>query len=122
MKRVDCALLPPCRRTLQMKIRRAQYVSAIWTRATEAYPADGISPTDYGWYVKDGTLVPSWFECPAIPDKLFASDIEALEVDSNGEDMDEEIVDEQVNTSDMSDDEPWSEDSDSDEEDFEETI
>uniref|UniRef100_UPI00358F9A5D uncharacterized protein isoform X2 n=1 Tax=Myxine glutinosa TaxID=7769 RepID=UPI00358F9A5D len=73
IKRIDCALLPPSRRTLDMKIRRTQYVTALWTHAGTASPGDGLSPTDYGWSVNDNILKPTWFEGPVIPDSLFAN-------------------------------------------------
>ena len=54
-----------------MKTRRTQYVTAMWTRAVTNCPADDLSPTDYGWYVDNTLLKPTWFEGPAIPDSLF---------------------------------------------------
>ncbi|KAK3895072.1 hypothetical protein Pcinc_001168 [Petrolisthes cinctipes] len=48
IKRVDCALLPPTRQTLKMKIRRSQYVAALWRQATEASPGSGLRPSDFG--------------------------------------------------------------------------
>ena len=75
IKKIDCALLPPCRRTLAMKIRRTQYVTSIWTRAATANPSEGMMPVDYGWAVdaSDNILKPVWFEGSAIPDDLFAN-------------------------------------------------
>ena len=122
IKRIDCALLPPSRPTLEMKVRRAQYVAALWTHAVTASPGDGLSPTDYGWCVKDNLLKPTWFEGPAIPDTLFTDgsndedlEVEDMEVDDGDSDseLDEETVDGLVSTADG---EAWSEDSDSEEE------
>ncbi|ESO95158.1 hypothetical protein LOTGIDRAFT_160924 [Lottia gigantea] len=45
VKRIDCALLPPTRKTLEMKISRLQYVTVLWTLATKACPGDGLSMT-----------------------------------------------------------------------------
>ena len=122
VKRVDCALLPPSRRTLQMKVRRAQYVTILWTNAATASPGDGLSPTEYGWSVNDNLLQPIWFQGPAVPDTLFTNST-TVEVDS---DSDETIITGSEAQCDLealsldelsdSDDEPWSEDSDSDQE------
>lgn len=84
IKRVDCALLPPCRQTLEMKIHRTQYVTALWTHAMTTSPGDGLSPTDYGWSVSDNLLKPTWFKGPAIPDSLFTKGSNNIE-DMEGE-------------------------------------
>ena len=124
IKRVDCALLPPTRRTLQMKIRRAQYVTSIWTQATTASPGDGLSPTDYGWSADiNNRLEPVWFEGPATPESLFQADEDtAIEIES---DSDETIIVEgDYNMEDLSDtdDDPWSEDSDQEDSDQEDEM
>jgi len=118
IKRIDCALLPPSRRTLEMMIRRTQYVTALWTRAMTASPGDGLSPTNYGWSVSDNLLKPTWYEGPAIPDSLFMNDsnyAENMEFESDSEsDLEVETINELVSDSDG---EAWSEDSDSEKED-----
>lgn len=124
MKKLNCALLPPCRRSLQMKFRRATYIAVLWTNATKPIPVDfgGVDglPTQYGWSLDSNDhLLPTWFEGPAIPTELFGESAEredepvqdegnaSEDVDSAGDVSDEEI--------DMSDTDAWSEDSDSDE-------
>ena len=74
------------------------------------YPTDGLSPTDYGWYVDDGLLKPTWFEGPPIPDSLFTNDQEIEIVDDSNTELEVEGDDEL---------EAWSEDSDSGQEDDE---
>ena len=111
IKRIDCALLPPCRRTLHMKVLRTQYVTSIWKRAITTTPGEGISPTDYGWCLKDGLLSSVWYEGQAIPDNLFETPME-IESENNNSDADN------TENADDTDDDAWSEDSDSgDEED-----
>ena len=97
-----------------MKILRAQYVTILWRRAVTACPGDNLSPLDYGWYVNrdDDLLVPKQYEGPAIPETLFRCDNEVGVEDINESDqMDEE--DEETDILE-SDDEAWSEESDSD--------
>ena len=101
VKRVDCALLPPCQRTLDMKVQRTKYVTTLWTEARTARPAAGMLPVEYGWHMDNGILEPIWFKGPAMPDNLFEND--SSEIDN--EDETEEIYNE-------SDDEAWSDDSD----------
>ena len=129
IKRIDCALLPPSRRALEKKLQRAQYVAVLWNHADTACPDQGLSPTDYDWSIEGSLLQPTWFEGPAFPDSLFAgSDNMAMDTD-NGGDSDSTIIDETESQSseedinfdlsdfkfsDMSDEDPWSEDSDSD--------
>ncbi len=98
VKRIDCALLPPSCRTLAMKVRRTQYVAALWTRAATSTPGDGLSPTEYGWCLNDNLLTPIWYEGPAIPDNLFTSYIEDIEIMESELEVDSDV---------------WSEDSDS---------
>ena len=59
---------------IMMKIKQTQYVTPMWTRAVTEAPANGLSPTEYGWYVKNSLLKPIWFEGPATPDCLLAEE------------------------------------------------
>lgn len=77
VKKVDCAILPPCAKTVHNKLLRAHFISIIWGNAYSSEPADGLSPLDYGWKDDEGMFVPDWFQGPAMPDELFKSDIEA---------------------------------------------
>ena len=104
VKRVDCALLPPCQKTLEMKILRTKYVTTLWTEARTASPATGMVPINYGWHMDNGILEPIWFKGPTMPDNLFVND---KKLDNEAEA--EKICDE-------SDDEPWSDYSDVDDE------
>lgn len=92
VKKLDCALLPPTRRTLEMKIRRAHYVTMLWTNATTATPLIGLEPYDYGWTSDvEGRLQPSWFNGPAMPDILYKNTDNEEEASSGDEDSDEEV-------------------------------
>ena len=73
VKKVDCALLPPCLRSLEMKIRHIMYVARLWMCAWRAFPGENLSPADYGWALEENVAVRVWFEGPAIPDKLFTA-------------------------------------------------
>lgn len=108
-----------------MKIRRSQYVAALWSQANEASPGSGLRPTDYGWNFKDNILQPAWFEGPAVPSSLFKTpdDADSMEGESDGDETiitgSDDMESDQENPDELieSEDEPWSEDSDSDEED-----
>lgn len=72
-----------------------------------AFPCENFSPTDYGWAVEDNALVPVWFEGPAIPVKAGQSTGEEDDLEKNdNEDEPEDLMND-------SDEEAWSEDSDS---------
>ena len=47
IKKINCASLPPCTKTLLNHIKRAQYVARTW-KADETNPTGEASPTDYG--------------------------------------------------------------------------
>lgn len=128
IKKIDCALLPPCRRSLEKKLQRAHYVAVLQCNANTTSPDQGQSPADYGWSVKDDLLQPLWFDGPATPSAQFSNGTEEEHHDSGSEsddtviqspydleESDRETDDQNELMSDfeLSDDEPWSEDSDS---------
>ena len=122
VKKIDSALLPPSQRTMEMKLLRARYVTILWSHASTSCPGEGLSPIDYGWSETDGVLQPIWFQGPETPNNLFGRDGEEKVTDSDdetiilGDTLDFEPDDELIG----SDDEPWSDDSDSNAEEEEE--
>ncbi|KAG1670545.1 hypothetical protein GQR58_016805 [Nymphon striatum] len=106
IKKFDCALLPPCTKTLQNKIRRAHYVSITWGNAEASTPTDGLDPEKYGWKMENGCLVPDWFDGPVIPADLF-HDKEDTDVDTG----DQQAVDDAEYDDGSSTDSEWSDDS-----------
>ena len=71
VKKIDCALLPPCKRSLCVKLRRSKYVTILWKHASSAAPGHHSTPSDYGWIIRNEVLQPHWFDGPAIPRNLF---------------------------------------------------
>ena len=49
MKKINSASLPPCHKSLEKHIQRAQYVAKIWRRCNESDPTDGLEPVNNGW-------------------------------------------------------------------------
>ena len=98
-----------------MKIRRTKYVTALWTRAVTEAPTNGFSPTDYGWYVDNSLLKPTWFEGLATPDCLFAE--HSADGNELNEDDSDAVWESEEDLEMVADEEAWSEDSDSEEED-----
>ena len=71
-----------------------------------AFPGNGLSPCDYGWYINGDILMPVWFEGPAIPDSFFTEDnMDKDLVKTSDDDCEEKLTDS---------DDPWSDDSDMD--------
>ena len=84
IRKVNCAMLPPCRSTLLQKIKRAVYISRVWKNADLANPAEGLKPDEFGWKKEVDHYQPDWFEGPSLPTKLnhvseHDADIEAQE-------------------------------------------
>ena len=84
------SLLPPCRVVLRLHIRRANFVAAIWKRATEAI-IDVPPVTTSGWR-EDGLIhwigeaFPSEIEDILLDDEFDAQDYECGgECESEGE-------------------------------------
>ena len=72
IKKVDCALLPPCGEVLWQKTRRAQYLAIIWGNAESLTPGHDLDPLLYGWKKNsDGSLSPNWFTGADVPGNLF---------------------------------------------------
>ena len=110
LKKVDCALLPPCSKTVHNKMLRAQYVSIVWGNAESAYPESGLNPCDYGWNIKNGSYIPVWFSGPAEPNNLFEDEEPESHEAENDTDGDvEEYEDAENSGSELE----WSDDSES---------
>ena len=70
LKKVNCSMLPPCRRSLQKKIMRATMISKAWGKADTANPSQDLKPEDFGWE-KDGDIFrPVRFDGPSLPPSL----------------------------------------------------
>ena len=68
VKKVNCASLPPCARSLNKHIQRANYVSMMWHNSDKAQPTF-CSPVEFGWQEDEfGRYQPHWFEGPSVPD------------------------------------------------------
>lgn len=74
VKKVDCALLPPCSKTVDKKLQRAHLISMIWGNADSAHPGEGLDPQNFGWKEIDGCYAPEWFSGPPMPGDLFQED------------------------------------------------
>ena len=71
LKKINCASLPPCAKTLENHIRRAQYVARIWKRADQVDPTGGASPADFGWKLtEENYFEPDWFPGSSVPESL----------------------------------------------------
>jgi len=112
VKKVDCALLPPCAKTLRNKTRRAHFISIVWGNADSAHPGEGLDPLNYGWKDKNGDYAPDWFSGPALPDYLF-QERELLDEDPVDQ---PDLATEFNDADDFNSDLAWSEDSDSESE------
>ncbi|KAJ8031889.1 hypothetical protein HOLleu_25241 [Holothuria leucospilota] len=111
VRKVDCALLPPCANTVHNKLRRAHFISILWGSADSPHPGHGLDPLNFGWKEKNGFYVPEWFVGPALPDNLFQ---EEEQEDGSVEDLQCNIPDAATvfeDAKDSSFEPPWSDDS-----------
>ena len=81
---VDLSLLPPCRSSLKMHIRRANYQCLIWCKADQATP-DIPPPDGHGWYQENGKLAYQWTDGDIMPKELVDVLIEELPDDEDEE-------------------------------------
>ena len=82
VRKINCASLPPCQKTLEQHILRANYISILWTRAGTRDPTDGIHPLSYGWVNNNGHFLPLWFEGNALPTSLTTCEMESVDNES----------------------------------------
>lgn len=110
VKKVDCALLPPCAKTVHKKLQRAHFISVLWGNADLPHPGNGLDPLQYGWKDKNGCYTPDWFSGPSIPDDLFEEGSDDSVEDQSGQ-PDEAIAFD--NADDSNSELAWSDDSES---------
>ena len=85
INKVNCSMLPPCRKCLMKKIDRAVMIARIWGNANLAQPAEGLNPEDYGWEIVNGAYRPVWYDGPPLP--------ESFHEEEDNEDTEEEYND-----------------------------
>ena len=56
IKGINPSSMPPCHQVLMNKIKRANYVAALWKRATKQTPST-FSPNGNGWELKDDHII-----------------------------------------------------------------
>ena len=79
--------LPPCRPVLVSKIRRANYVTAVWKGSTSYNPrAAAGQPECHGWVLAENTYFVQWFEGEQLPRDM----CQILSIDSVSEAVEEE--------------------------------
>ena len=67
---VDISLLPPCRESLRMHIRRANYQTLIWKKADDPTPSIP-GPDGHGWTIdNNGQLEICWLAGNPMPQEL----------------------------------------------------
>lgn len=118
-KKINCASLPPCQKTLHQHVARAHYISLIWSRAHTPMPAEGLHPLDYGWKEgSGGQYIPNWYDGAPLPDSMSEEQESGLDdvMEDNHSDAETEIYDVDEDQ-DMVEHNLWSSDSDTDYED-----
>lgn len=135
VKKINCATLPPCAKVLSKHIQRASYVAFTWSNAHQMDPTMGLSPLNNGWVQLDGQFpVPEWFDGDCLPTTIRPSKNnieEMIDVDNDTDedvynadtDIEDEDTEERVGHArksqtvrDVEDDKPWSDDSESEDE------
>ena len=69
VKGISPSSLPPCQIVLINKIKRANFVAAIWKNAVlRRHP--GWKPEDHGWKKSGNSLIIMWFEGDQVPQSV----------------------------------------------------
>ena len=98
IKKINCASLPPCAKSMGNHIKRAHFIAMIWKRADQMDPTNRMRPVDYGWRELQNGLEPDWFPGHPVPESLTQP-------------LDREEVAGSVSPEDEDSDSPWSDDS-----------
>lgn len=82
---IDLSLLPPCRSSLIMHIKRTNYQALIWKQAHLAYPELPKPHNGHGWLLLGDDLEYKWASSEMLPQELadFVQDLEDLEKDDS---------------------------------------
>ena len=118
VKKINCASLPPCEKSLAKHLQRVNYVSVLWSRAHLPNPGENIDPLNHGWMDIDDCYMPNWFEGDALPNN-FTQTTDAETTAQNYTETNEydEETEDGVQFDDLheeANEEVWSGDSDSD--------
>ena len=87
VKRIDCSLLPPCEKTLQMQVLRAKYISILWTKSDQKNPTCDLDPLLYGWTTDSSNrYVPNWYDGSSVPSTILHNPMLEEELEELDED------------------------------------
>lgn len=67
--KVDPEQLPPCKSSLALHIRRANYQACVWRRALNANPRIP-SPNGHGWDADDTNISIKWLDASPAPEEI----------------------------------------------------
>ena len=77
--------MPPYHQVLMNKIKRANYVAALWKRATKQTPST-FSPNGNGWELKDGSYYIKWYDGDQLPHSICDMLLNDEEADDDDDD------------------------------------
>ena len=70
-KGIDAGRLPPCSKVLQMKTKRANYVSFMWKKSIDPTFPEDMKPEKHGWELnKSGGYEILWFDGAISPESI----------------------------------------------------
>ena len=90
MKKVDCGLLPPCQKVLELKVKRSHMIARLWFNADQPNPSMGLNPLNFGWVEKEKILFPKWYDGSSLPSAEDLETSDDIESDSDDESVDVE--------------------------------
>ena len=83
--------MPPCKNVLEFKMKRSNFITYLWKRASLPHPINEVDPTEHGWKLVNGKYELEWFTCEQVPGSI--TDILATEIgEVYLEDEDEQCV------------------------------
>ena len=85
IKGINPSSMPPCHQVLMNKIKRANYVAALWKSATKQTPST-FSPNGNGWELKDGSYHIKWHDGDQLPHSI----CDMLQNDEEADDDDDD--------------------------------
>ena len=105
IKSIDPTSFPPCRKVLDLHMKRAWYIARLYKTAITAYTCYEYTPIDFGWRLSvcRNFLEIDWFHGDQLPCEVesIADNAEELEESDSDSDSDSDMVDSDDNDADL---------------------
>ena len=98
-KNLHSNIFPPCKRVLQEKIKRTNFIAAKWKSLSKS-SMSSLNPVNCGWTIEEGKYVINWYSGPEAPSLLDVTAAEVVDEDERCTSDDDDCSDNSVSDTD----------------------